>query len=129
MAREAILRRSGAHFLANENISPTSVRRLREAGHDVAAIREDTPGVPDPAVLARAVQEKRILLTPDRDYGELIYYRHHPAPAGVVYSRLGDDERDLVAAWLLEWIEDRRPPFEGWFTTVDPTKVRRRPLP
>jgi predicted nuclease of predicted toxin-antitoxin system len=118
-----------ARFLADENIAPTSVRRLRWGGHDLAAIREETPGLPDHAVLARAVREQRILLTQDSDYGELIYHRHHPAPVGVVYFRLGDEQRDLVATFVLALIEDRDAPLDGWYTTVDVKRIRRRPLP
>ncbi len=50
-------------FLANENFSLKSVRRLREAGHDVGAVIEDSPGAKDRQVLARAVNEQRIVLT------------------------------------------------------------------
>jgi len=62
-------------FLADENFPGSSIRLLRAASHDVAAIIEDSPGVEDAEVLARAVQEQRIALTFDRDYGELIYGR------------------------------------------------------
>ena len=60
-------------FLANENFPLTSVRLLRQAGHDVVSITEETPGVADDHILARAVIEDRIILTFDRDYGELIF--------------------------------------------------------
>ncbi len=62
-------------FLADENFPVPSIRRLRAAYHDVAAIIEDSPGVEDTVVLARAVSEGRYLLTLDRDYGELIFRR------------------------------------------------------
>jgi predicted nuclease of predicted toxin-antitoxin system len=116
-------------FLADENISPTSVRRLRAAGHDVAAIGEDSPSADDSAVLARAVREGRILLTFDRDHGELIFHRRHPAPPGVVYFRLASDESGQAADWLLSWLRDDRGPLAGWFTTAEPQRTRRRPLP
>jgi len=40
-------------FLANENFPLRSVHRLREAGHDIEAVIEDSPGVKDREVLAR----------------------------------------------------------------------------
>jgi hypothetical protein len=49
-------------FLANENFPLPSVQRLRQAGHDVSAISEDSPGVKDFVVLSRASQEQRIVL-------------------------------------------------------------------
>ena len=54
-------------FLANENFPLPSVRLLREAGHDVVSISEETPGITDSQVLSRAVSEQRIILTFDRD--------------------------------------------------------------
>ncbi|BAY15814.1 hypothetical protein NIES21_16330 [Anabaenopsis circularis NIES-21] len=60
-------------FLANENIPILSVVRLQDAGYDVAYGSEDAPGAEDSLVLERAVREEGIILTFDRDYGELIY--------------------------------------------------------
>lgn len=60
-------------FLANENFPLPSVRLLRSAGHDVLSITEESPGISDDRILTRAVAEERIILTFDRDYGELIY--------------------------------------------------------
>ena len=57
---------------ANENIPEACVVRLRQAGHDVLWIRETTPGSPDNVVLALAASEDRLLITFDKDFGELI---------------------------------------------------------
>ena len=74
-------------FLANENFPCKSVIYLRSAGYDVAYGSEDAPGAEDSQVLARAVHEERIILTFDRDYGELIYRMRMQSPIGVVYFR------------------------------------------
>lgn len=74
-------------FLANENFPMMSVVQLREAGYDVAYGSEDAPGAEDSLVLEPAVHEERIILTFDRDYGELIYRLRMPVPKGVVYFR------------------------------------------
>lgn len=59
-------------FLASENVPGDAVARLRDAGHDVAWVREDAPGSRDEEVLARAISESRILRTFDKDFGELV---------------------------------------------------------
>src|SRR5262249_12671527 len=74
-------------FLADENFPLESIRRLRAEGHDVLAASERMPGVRDEEILSLAAQDERVLLTFDRDYGELIYRRGLPAPLGVVYLR------------------------------------------
>jgi predicted nuclease of predicted toxin-antitoxin system len=58
-------------FLANENFAGAAVQALAAAGHDVAWVRTAAPGMVDPDVLAWAVREGRILLTFDKDFGEL----------------------------------------------------------
>jgi predicted nuclease of predicted toxin-antitoxin system len=71
-------------FLANENFPLPSVRLLRQAGYDLASVIEDSPGIEDAQVLSRAADEQRVILTFDRDYGELIYRLRLPSPTGVL---------------------------------------------
>jgi predicted nuclease of predicted toxin-antitoxin system len=58
-------------FLAHENIPGVAVAALSADGHDIAWVRSTAPGMTDPDVLAWAVREGRILLTFDKDFGEL----------------------------------------------------------
>jgi predicted nuclease of predicted toxin-antitoxin system len=58
-------------FLANENFPGAAVSVLKFAGHDVVWVRTTAPGTSDPEVLAWAARESRILLTFDKDFGEL----------------------------------------------------------
>jgi excisionase family DNA binding protein len=57
--------------LANENIPGVAVSALAADGHDVVWVRTVAPGAPDVEVLAWAARESRILLTFDKDFGEL----------------------------------------------------------
>jgi predicted nuclease of predicted toxin-antitoxin system len=70
-------------LIADENFPLISIRLLRQAGYDISSVTEDSSGIEDTEVLARAVNEQRIILTFDRDYGELIYRFRLPAPKGV----------------------------------------------
>ena len=72
---------------ANENIPEDCVLRLRQAQHDVLWIREAAPGSSDLEVLARALREDRLLITFDKDFGELVFRYHHPH-TGVILLRL-----------------------------------------
>jgi predicted nuclease of predicted toxin-antitoxin system len=116
-------------FLVNENFPVRSVARLREAGYDVAYGSEDAPGAEDSQVLERAVGEERIILTFDRDYGELIYRVRMPAPIGVVYFRYFPATPEEPAQDLLRLLSIEQLVLEGYFTVLERRQLRQRPLP
>ena len=60
-------------FLANENFPRPSILLLREQGHTILSIQELYPGWSDREVLQKASSENLVILTFDRDYGELIF--------------------------------------------------------
>jgi predicted nuclease of predicted toxin-antitoxin system len=79
-------------FLLDENADLRLAAYLRALGHDTKAIAQDYPNaIPDQDVLAIAQAEGRILITNDRDFGELIVRQGLPH-AGVLYFRLNTVE-------------------------------------
>jgi len=116
-------------FLANENVPLASIRRLRAAGHDVASIIEDSPGAKDEAVLSQSCAERRIILTFDRDYGELIYRRRLRTPAGVAYFRFAPTTPEEPAERFIELLKVGHITLEGQFTVIGRGWIRQRPLP
>ncbi|WP_287661640.1 DUF5615 family PIN-like protein [Microcystis sp. M049S2] len=75
-------------FLANENFPLDAVEALRQNGHDVLWIRVESPGISDREVLSRAQAENRILLTFDKDFGELAFRSRLPASVGIILFSL-----------------------------------------
>lgn len=116
-------------YLADENFRGPSVRRLRDVGLEVAWIREDSPGISDVEVLARATRERRILLTSDRDHGEIIFGQGVVAPPGVVYFRYTptDQHPEELADRLLRLIRDGTQLLDN-FTIVGRHGERQRSL-
>lgn len=119
------------NFLADENFPLDATRRLRDAGHDVAAIVQDSPGASDEEILERAAREGRVILTFDRDYGSLLFER--PAnrlllPAGVVYFRFDPSPPEEPADYLLALLEQPDFPVTGHLTVVERDRARQRPL-
>jgi predicted nuclease of predicted toxin-antitoxin system len=93
-------------FLANENFPLASVIHLRAAGQDVVAVIQETPGARDPEVLHRAAADARVILTFDRDYGELIYRHRLPVPQGLsifatILSVLKNRQSIFFSCWQL----------------------------
>lgn len=115
-------------FLADENFPRSSVVRLRDAVHDVAFVAEDSPSMGDPDVLDRAIREGRILLTLDRDYGELVFRRRLSVPPGVLYFRFTEAEQ-TYAERLLQLLSAGDVPIIGRFTVLTRTAYRQRLLP
>ena len=115
-------------FLANENVPLDVVEALRNAGHDVAWIRVDAPGAKDPDILRRAVVENRVLLTSDKDFGELAFRFGLPGACGVVLFRLQADSSAALAAQVVAATASRSD-WVGNFSVVERGRIRVRPLP
>lgn len=113
-------------FLADENFPIVSIGLLRNAGHDVASVIEETPGDKDRDILKRAHEENRIVLTFDRDYGELIYRHMVFIPAGLVYFRFNPSTPEEPADILLNIIEKGRVPILDRFTVVERGRIRQK---
>ncbi|HET6382614.1 MAG TPA: DUF5615 family PIN-like protein [Armatimonadota bacterium] len=73
--------------MADENIEQQVVERLRQDGHAVLYVAEMEPGIPDELVLQRANDERSMLITGDKDFGELVF-RQGLVHLGVVLIRL-----------------------------------------
>ena len=114
-------------FLANENFPGAAVASLAAAGHDVVWVRIVAPGMPDSDVLAWAARDYRILLTFDKDFGELARGSALPRTCGVVLLRMPmpkPEEAGLRLAALITARED----WAGNFSVIEPGRVRMRPL-
>ncbi|NBC18889.1 MAG: hypothetical protein GVY18_16425 [Bacteroidetes bacterium] len=113
-------------FLADECFDARIVTTLIEHGHDVASVRTMMPGADDATVLAHAFKDRRIVLTEDHDFGELVVRLQRPT-RGVILLWLAQATHLEKARRLLKVVE-RQEDLEGTFTVVDPEKTRFRPL-
>ena len=116
-------------FLANENFPVFSTRLLRDSGYNVASVIEDTPGAKDQDILKRAHEQSLIVLTFDRDYGELIYRYKSFVPAGVVYFRFDPHTPEEPAEILVNILDKGKVSILGKFTVVERDRIRQRTLP
>jgi predicted nuclease of predicted toxin-antitoxin system len=112
-------------FLADESCDFSVVRLLRSLGYDVTAIVETTPSSLDLNVLHAAINEKRILITEDKDFGEWIY-SHGEQLFGVIFIRFPANIRQLLNQSIGELLSSHSKDLIGSFTVVEPGKVRIR---
>ena len=111
-------------------ISPVTVAFLRGLGHDALHLHEQAlDRLQDPAILGKARDEGRILLTHDLDFGELIAASGARLPSVVVF-RLRDMRPDQVNHYLREIITQHSDALEnGAIVSVTETQIRIRNLP
>lgn len=113
-------------LLADENIPLDAVRELRAAGHDVYAATESGPGAPDLAHIERAVTEDRLILTFDRDFGELAVRGPSKPKAGVLLLRIVPRNPQEVAELILSLLSRSDIQWRDRVSVVDTTHVRQR---
>ncbi len=95
-------------ILADESVEGEVVARLRSEGHDVAYVPETSAGIRDDEVLARANAESRVLLTEDKDFGDLAFF-YGSRSLGIVLLRAhgaGAEAKASLVAEALETHED-----------------------
>jgi len=117
-----------ARLLADENMPSDVVAALRSDGHDVAWIREVAPAADDNAVLARASAEDRLLLTLDKDFGELAFRLGSVAAPGIILLR----PRLRSPGHLIKFTRAVLARDRGWrghFAVAEEGRLRILPLP
>ncbi len=113
-------------FLANENFPIPSVRALREFGIEVTSITETTPGISDKEVIQIAQKENLIILTFDKDYGELIFRHSVDNPPAVVFFRFKGTTPAFAGDLLRELIKENKIQLENTFTVIEENNIRQR---
>ena len=112
-------------FLADENLPTSLVARLRGEGLDVEHVFETMRGSDDETVLGHAVTRRAVILTADKDFGDLVIARGLRAH-GVVLIRLHPIRQHLDE--IVNAILEHAPELEGAFVVVQEGRVRIRRL-
>lgn len=115
-------------ILADENFPGDAVEELRARGHDVRWIRTEAPGIDDRLVLHQARVEARLLITFDKDFGELAFRERLPAPAGVILFRIAGLAPTALTDLVVRAVESR----EDWrslFAVITNHHIRVVQLP
>jgi predicted nuclease of predicted toxin-antitoxin system len=113
-------------LLANENFPKASVILLRDLGYDIISIGEDDPGITDRQVMELAQDQKRLILTFDRDYGELIYKHNYKPEEGVLYLRLSEFSPAFPGQIVHELIAEMKIETSRRLTVFDGENIRQR---
>ena len=114
-------------LLCDEGVDRPIVEALRADGHDVLYVAEMAPGIDDEKVLARANELGALLVTLDKDFGELVF-RQRRLTAGVLLIRLAGMPSERKQQATVAAIKVHGEEMAGSFTVMGPRKIRiRRP--
>ncbi len=113
-------------LLANENFPKASFLLLRNLGYDITSIGEENPSISDKSVMEIAHTEQRLILTFDRDYGELIYKHNYKPPQGVIYLRLERYSPEELAMHVHELLTILKIETKRTLTVYDGQNIRQR---
>jgi predicted nuclease of predicted toxin-antitoxin system len=114
-------------WLVDECVDVALVEQLRDLGHDVIYMSDVAPRATDTEVMKRADQENRILLTEDKDFGDLAFRQAMPVP-GIVLLRIDSARRSLKGARLRAAITRFGDGLLGRYTVIEEARFRSRPL-
>ena len=117
-------------FLADMGISMSTIQVLRSQGEDAVHIREEGLGqLPDAAILEKAREEGRVVLTFDLDFGDLLAAGVHPLPSVIIF-RLRNQTPASVTPRLLKVLSECGDDLaSGAVVTIEDTRYRLRRLP
>ncbi len=115
-------------FLANENVPTEAVDLCRQDGLDLAWVRELAAGADDDTVLAMALADGRVLVTFDKDFGEMAFLQGKKATCGVVLKRPRLRDPDYVAQFMSTVLR-QSVTWEGHFSVAREGQMRVVPLP
>lgn len=115
-------------ILADENFPGDAVEALRHQGYDVVWVRTDAPGSSDRIILARAQAENRIIVTFDKDFGELAFRVGLPTASGVILFRIASSSSEHIAQLVVVVLASRTDWAEH-LTVVESDRIRMKLLP
>jgi len=115
-------------FLADENFPGDAVTALQEQGYDIVWVRIDAPGSSDQDILTRAQAEGRIILTFDKDFGELAFRLRLSALNGIILFRIPLLSPRSVTSLVISALATRSD-WSGLFTVVESDRIRIKSLP
>lgn len=110
-------------FLVDECTGPAVARWLEARGHEVFSVYDQARGIDDDEVLARAFEERWVLITNDKGFGARVYRERLPH-RGIILLRLEDERASSKIEVLDKLIENHADRLAGRFVVVTERQAR-----
>src|SRR5262245_44797102 len=115
------------NLVADESVDRQIVERLRQDGHNVFYIADDEPSISDNTVLDRANEKTALLITADKDFGEIVFRDQRLSSGGVVLLRLAGLSVEKKAEIVSDAFRDHKSELSRHFCVIAPGNIRIRP--
>ncbi len=112
-------------LVADESVEGPTVYALRAVGYEVLFIAETSPGIEDAEVLSIARREQSLLITADKDFGELVFRNREPH-CGVLLVRSPEDDPNENAANAVSAVQQHGPELHNRFSVLAGRVLRIR---
>ena len=110
-------------FLVDECTGTAAAGWLVEQGHDVCSVYDLSRGADDETIIQKAVGEGRILITSDKDFGQ-IFFRDGRVHSGVILLQLEDERPQAKTAVMKRLLNNYPDRIEGQFLIVSEEIIR-----
>ena len=110
-------------FLADESCDYAAVRALSRLGHEVLAVADLSLGADDEAVIGLALEKRCVLLTEDKDFGQLVYATGLDS-VGIILLRFPGSVRSGLGEAVASLVIQEGEKLIGRFVVIQPGRVR-----
>ena len=114
------------NLLADESVDRQIVERLRQDGHEVLYVAEMEPSIPDKIVLERANERSALIVTADKDFGEMIFRDKRLSSGGIILLRLAGLSAESRAEIVSDAFSKRLTDYPNHFSVISPGRIRTR---
>jgi len=114
-------------IILDENVEAYWIQLVKKNGHDYLSIGESHSGISDQEVVEIAKKYKGLLITEDKDFGELVF-SHGIANVSILFMRYDQPNYHQIEKSFLRCIDDYLKNQEVCFITITKTKIRYRKM-
>ncbi len=110
-------------FLVDECTGHAVAKWLKDNGHDVFSVYDESRGLDDESIINKADSENFIIITNDKDFGEFVF-RSGKKHKGIILLRLSDERPKNKIFILQTLLKSHSDKLAGNFTVVTERTVR-----
>jgi predicted nuclease of predicted toxin-antitoxin system len=114
-------------IIIDENVDQVLIDKLETCNYEVFSIRENNPGMNDREIIHFAKDNKGMIITEDKDFGELVF-SYGIQSCTVIFLRYKKDEYDFIEKNIMTVLNEFYLQNRNFFITITKNKIRIRKI-